>query len=330
VPVFTRVTNKIRISAGTAAVLGFSPIKQLCEPTTAYFMIGERCNNGCTFCSQSSVSSTDALFLSRVTWPQFDFDDIPEALKSRVEAKKIERVCFQVVNTIDSEKQALDFIKLIREKNINVKISLSTNILDINFLKTLMSFNVDSVSIPLDAATEELFTKYKGYNWNKTWFILNDASKEFPGKISTHVILGLGESEEQAVVLFNMLRLKKINLGLFAFTPIQGTKLETFSAPDITYYRKMQLVNYLIKADKLKNFEFAGGKFIWPDEIRQEINSDILNKNFKYKDAFRTSGCDGCNRPYYNERPGGVMYNYPRPLTDEEYTEAIKLAINIK
>ncbi|MCW3977503.1 MAG: radical SAM protein, partial [Candidatus Bathyarchaeota archaeon] len=31
-----------------------------------------------------------------------------------------------------------------------------------------------------------------------------------------------------------------------------------------------------------------------------------------------TSGCPGCNRPYYNERPGGPLYNYPRqPLPDE-------------
>lgn len=325
--ILIQTKNKIRVSAGTAAVLGISRIKQICEPTTAYFMIGERCNNGCIFCSQSSVSSADTIFLSRVTWPQFDFDEVLEALKNSFNAQKIKRICFQVVNTMDSEKQTVNFIKLIREKNINIKISLSANILDLNFLKTLMNFNVDSVSIPLDAATEELFAKYKGYSWNKTWFVLNKASAEFPGKISTHIILGLGESEEQLVVLFNMLRLKQINLGLFAFTPVSGTQLETKAAPDIAYYRKMQLVNYLIKADKLKKFEFAGGRFIWPEDIRQEINSDRSNKNFKYKDAFKTSGCADCNRPYYNERPGGVMYNYPRPLTDEEYTGAINLAL---
>ena len=30
---------------------------------------------------------------------------------------------------------------------------------------------------------------------------------------------------------------------------------------------------------------------------------------------FQTPGCPGCNRPYYNERPGGPMYNYPHPLS---------------
>ena len=35
-------------------------------------------------------------------------------------------------------------------------------------------------------------------------------------------------------------------------------------------------------------------------------------------EAFQTSGCTGCNRPYYNERPRGPMYNYPRSLTPDE------------
>jgi biotin synthase len=39
--------------------------------------------------------------------------------------------------------------------------------------------------------------------------------------------------------------------------------------------------------------------------------------------AFETSGCPDCNRPYYNERPGGIMYNYPRRLTRTEVEQAI-------
>jgi biotin synthase len=39
---------------------------------------------------------------------------------------------------------------------------------------------------------------------------------------------------------------------------------------------------------------------------------------------FVTSGCPGCNRPYYNERPGGPLYNYPRPPLPEEITEIEK------
>jgi biotin synthase-related radical SAM superfamily protein len=39
--------------------------------------------------------------------------------------------------------------------------------------------------------------------------------------------------------------------------------------------------------------------------------------------AFQTSGCPDCNRPFYNERPGGPLYNYPRPLTPAEASKAI-------
>jgi biotin synthase-related radical SAM superfamily protein len=43
--------------------------------------------------------------------------------------------------------------------------------------------------------------------------------------------------------------------------------------------------------------------------------------------AFETSGCVACNRPYYNERPGQVPYNYPRPLTAGEQAAAASIVL---
>jgi biotin synthase len=42
---------------------------------------------------------------------------------------------------------------------------------------------------------------------------------------------------------------------------------------------------------------------------------------------FCTSGCPECNRPYYNERPGGPMYNYPRPPLPDEINEITRQLI---
>ena len=39
---------------------------------------------------------------------------------------------------------------------------------------------------------------------------------------------------------------------------------------------------------------------------------------------FVTSGCPGCNRPYYNERPGGKLYNYPERPTPEETAKILE------
>ncbi len=40
--------------------------------------------------------------------------------------------------------------------------------------------------------------------------------------------------------------------------------------------------------------------------------------------AFQTSGCPDCNRPFYNERPGGPMYNYPKALTSPQIEVAVE------
>ena len=47
-----------------------------------------------------------------------------------------------------------------------------------------------------------------------------------------------------------------------------------------------------------------------------------------WAEAFRTSGCPGCNRPYYNERPGQIPYNYPRPPTPAELADAVAMALD--
>jgi biotin synthase len=34
--------------------------------------------------------------------------------------------------------------------------------------------------------------------------------------------------------------------------------------------------------------------------------------------VFMTSGCPGCNRPYFNERVSGPIFNFPRKPKAEE------------
>lgn len=43
------------------------------------------------------------------------------------------------------------------------------------------------------------------------------------------------------------------------------------------------------------------------------------------RDAFQTYGCPDCNRPLYNERPGQIPYNYPRPLKEDERIKAVEM-----
>ena len=49
-----------------------------------------------------------------------------------------------------------------------------------------------------------------------------------------------------------------------------------------------------------------------------KISSSVLENVLSSGKPFQTSGCPDCNRPFYNERPGGPIYNYPYPLNKDE------------
>jgi len=51
------------------------------------------------------------------------------------------------------------------------------------------------------------------------------------------------------------------------------------------------------------------------------VSRVLVLKVIKTGYPFITSGCPGCNRPYYNESPRGPLYNYPRQPLPEEIAE---------
>jgi biotin synthase len=133
--------------------------------------------------------------------------------------------------------------------------------------------------------------------------------------VSTHLIVGIGETEQEMIRAIQDCVDLGVVPGLFAFTPVPGTALESNRPPNIDQYRRTQLVRYLIlnKIARYENMKF--------DENRltdYRVNEQILSKIVETGEPFLTSGCPDCNRPYYNERPGGTMYNYPAKLTQKQ------------
>ncbi|MDR0797340.1 MAG: radical SAM protein, partial [Nitrososphaerota archaeon] len=54
------------------------------------------------------------------------------------------------------------------------------------------------------------------------------------------------------------------------------------------------------------------------------VKPDILETVITSGKPFQTSGCTHCNRPFYNERPSGLLYNYPKSLNVKEIDEIKK------
>jgi len=152
--------------------------------------------------------------------------------------------------------------------------------------------------------------------------MLKEALRIFgEGNVSTHLIVGLGETEREMVKTIQECIDKGVLPALFAFTPIRGTRMQDMKPPSIRRYRRIQTARFLIltKASKFKSMRFAQGRL-----TDFGISGHVLRRMIGNGEAFRTSGCPDCNRPYYNERPTGPLYNYPNKPDPEEVLEIEK------
>ncbi|MDI3280233.1 MAG: hypothetical protein QJR13_02525, partial [Bacillota bacterium] len=62
---------KIRVSLGSAALLGLRRLRVEVWPTTAYLIVGGRCAWDCAFCPQGRSGAEGEDRLSRVRWPEY-------------------------------------------------------------------------------------------------------------------------------------------------------------------------------------------------------------------------------------------------------------------
>jgi len=135
-------------------------------------------------------------------------------------------------------------------------------------------------------------------------------------RVYTHLVVGLGETEKEIIQTIQWCADFGVYPSLFAFTPIPGTALEALPQPSVATYRRVQLAHHLIVHGKTRceNMKFDEDERL----IDHGVSKRLLQRIVETGTPFLTSGCPGCNRPYYNERPGGPLYNYPRqPLPDE-------------
>lgn len=305
---------KVRVSYGTAIAMGLIRAKLMARPTAAYLMTywPGRCRNDCAFCAQARSSNADWERLSRVTWPPFELDEVLEALPEG----GFSRICLQ---TVDYPGLVEDVITLLSEmRSVGLPVSLSITPVDEEALREFRELGVDYIGVGLDAASERLFSELKRglYSWGDMWRFTEDVIRVFgDGKAFVHLIIGLGETDREAVETIARAYSMGAWVSLFAFTPIKGTRLENAKPPSLDRYRKIQVAHYLIKEGLAgpEDFEFDNEGFF----IGFGIDADEL-VSILPPEIFATHGCPGCNRPYYNERPKREPYNFPF-LPDRDY-----------
>ena len=104
---------------------------------------------------------------------------------------------------------------------------------------------------------------------------------------------------------------------------------------DITTERKREEIKiddhyYELRAPeefKLKEYMWlaAKGKEIMEYNTNDfSVKKETLKRVVETGQPFLTTGCPDCNRPFYNEKPSGPLYNHPRSMNPAETAAIIQ------
>lgn len=327
----------VRISMAAAMELGLKPGRMIrgCRCTCINLLQNypRGCLANCSYCglARERPGLAEENTFIRVDWPLYPTDIVAQKIAEREAEAVVGRVCIAQVQDHRANDDLLDMTRRVREAAPQVPISalVMATLLDRYVLEEIRGAGADIIGIGMDAASEDIFFNTRGrgakgpHDWDYHWEVARLARKMYgPFKVNCHVIIGLGETDEDLVNIFYRCFNEQIACYLFSFNPEPGTVMEDMPRQPIHRHRRIQLVKQLIEKEGLprKAIEFDGEGFIagiaWSDGvIRANIDEGL---------AFMTDGCPdrngvmACNRPCGSYRPGEAFRDYPFfPNTDD-------------
>ncbi|HHT9154074.1 MAG TPA: radical SAM protein, partial [Candidatus Hypogeohydataceae bacterium YC40] len=212
-------------------------------------------------------------------------------------------------------------------------IPLSVLITPVIFGKTemerLKAIGVDTVGIGLDAASRRVFRRIRAegvkgpLSWEVYLTTLKDASEVFgPGKVSCHIIVGIGETDKELSEIFFQVKALKAMIHLFSFYPEPHSLMARRRRPSLRRFRRMQLLCYLVEKDALipESLEFDHKERLTALHAEEYALLQAINSGR----PFLTGGCPdrqgniACNRPFGSYRPGEPFRDFPFQPTEQD------------
>ena len=291
----------------------------------------EGCRANCAYCGLARHREADRDYADRnfirVDWPAVPMEDLVDIVARDGENSTFHRMCISMITHPNSD---LDTVKVLKKwtdripaDQIPVSILSNPTTMKRSDVKLLKDLGADIFTVALDAATPELFDRTRGkgvnspHSWAKYWEVLNDAKDIFgEQKFGAHIIVGMGETENEVLSLVQQL----VDMGghshMFCFFPEKGSLMDHLPATPRDQWRRVQLARYLI--------DYAGVRveqMTFDDKGRVRdfgLPNGELDNIIDTGIAFRTSGCPGkfaddisaCDRPYGDSPPSDIA-SYP-------------------
>jgi biotin synthase len=305
------------------------------------------CRANCSYCGLARDRSykADSQTFIRVKWPMYSLEKVIEILQTQAanpsQKNGFGRICVSMITHPKAETDCIVIVnKLHKATGIPISVLVSPTAVSDGtvFFKNLKAAGVDRVGIAIDTATAELFEINRGspvggpHSWQKYWQSVTAAVAVFGiTMVSIHLVVGLGETEQQLVTAINKAKALGAVTHLFAFCAEPGSGLENRLSPSLGKYRRSQLAAYLlnqriINYDSIQ-FDLKGRIISFGKPLEELLGESLANgQPFMTSGCPDNQGCVACNRPYGNERPGPVLKNYPF-VPDQEDLEIIRTQI---
>ncbi|MHB1390101.1 MAG: radical SAM protein [Thermoleophilia bacterium] len=275
------------------------------------------CAGNCAYCGlqrQRGGEFSDRSFI-RVEWPTFSLDEILE--RCAASSEKIDRLCISMVTHGRAVDDTVAIAEKLKPLAKYVSVLMAPTGLDREGIERFRDAGVEIGSVAIDAATEELFDRFRGqgvkgpHHWERYWECLGEAVDIFGvKKAGCHLIVGLGETEAQMAATMQRVTDLGANVHLFSFYPEKGSALEGRPPCPAGQFRRLQLASYLIQGGLIS---LDGLSFDQSDRIT-DFGIDAAEQDIIIDSGipFMTSGCPGkdrlvaCNRPFGDGPPGDI------------------------
>jgi len=296
----------------------------------------EGCRANCSYCGlarhrEESRDYADRNFI-RVDWPTARYDEVIERVKNNADAGQFERMCISMITHPNSDHDTLTLLRkwVAEVKHIPVSILSNPTTMKYEDLVTLRDEGADIFTVALDAVTPEIFERTRGktvdspHRWDKYWQAIEWAAEIFgPEKFGAHLIVGMGETEQETLQVCQRMRDLGGHNHMFAFFPEQGSLMEDWDPVPKDQWRRVQLGRFII--------DYAGGRV---EDMRFNSAGQVVDFGLDQRELedmiqsgkpFQTSGCPGksdeevsaCNRPYGDSSPTDIR-SFPFALNDKD------------